>query len=150
VSAQIERPFGDRRLVLQSVIGAVGATPDVPPQEHIFLGGPTTGPGYAFHQFVGTFGASQRVEWRTPVPFVSIPLGRFGRAPATATLAPFVQGVYVNHAAPFARRAQGWYPSLGVGALILYDALRIDVARGLRDARWTFSLDVMRDLWGIL
>jgi hypothetical protein len=84
------------------------------------------------------------------VPFVSIPLGRFGHTPATITLAPFLQAVYINDAAPFAARTQGWYPAVGVGALILYDALRVDVARGLRDGRWTFSLDVMRDLWRIL
>jgi hypothetical protein len=28
--------------------------------------------------------------------------------------------------------------------------LRVDVARGLRDGRWTFSLDVGRTLWAVL
>jgi hypothetical protein len=44
----------------------------------------------------------------------------------------------------------GWYPSVGIGALSFFDLFRIDVARGLRDGRWTFSADVGRDLWGIL
>jgi hypothetical protein len=45
---------------------------------------------------------------------------------------------------------RGWYPSVGVGVLMLYDLLRVDVARGLRDGRWTFGLDVSREFWGIL
>ncbi len=44
----------------------------------------------------------------------------------------------------------GWYPSVGVGVLSLFDLLRIDLARGLRDGRWTFGLDVSRDFWSIL
>jgi len=44
----------------------------------------------------------------------------------------------------------GWYPSVGIGALVLFDIVRVDVARGLRRGRWTFSLDVTRDLWPIL
>jgi hypothetical protein len=36
----------------------------------------------------------------------------------------------------------GFEPFLGMA--------RFDVARGLRDGRWTFSFDVMRGWWGIL
>jgi hypothetical protein len=39
---------------------------------------------------------------------------------------------------------------VGVGALLFFDIVRIDVARGLRRGGWTFSLDVTRDLWPIL
>jgi hypothetical protein len=28
--------------------------------------------------------------------------------------------------------------------------LRLDVARGLRNGRWTFSLDVAREFWSVL
>jgi hypothetical protein len=45
---------------------------------------------------------------------------------------------------------EGWFPSVGIGALTVFDILRFDVARGLRDGRWTFSVDVGRDFWGIL
>jgi hypothetical protein len=31
-----------------------------------------------------------------------------------------------------------------------FDIIRIDVARGLRRGRWTFSIDAGRDLWSIL
>ncbi len=41
-------------------------------------------------------------------------------------------------------------PSVGLGALSFFDLLRVDVARGLRDGRWTFSIDLSRDFWSIL
>ncbi|HEX6964987.1 MAG TPA: hypothetical protein VF166_04240 [Gemmatimonadaceae bacterium] len=150
LSADIERPVGDERLVLRTALGAVGGSPAAPPQEYIFLGGPTTGPGYDDHAFAARLAASQRIEWRVPVPFVGIPLGRFGRAPASATLAPFVNTIYIARPAPFRASRVGWYPSVGVGALVFFNLLRIDVARGLRDGGWTVSADISRDLWGIL
>jgi hypothetical protein len=90
------------------------------------------------------------VEWRRPVPFPSIPIGRFGNSGDRATLAPFAHVVYVTRPASFQPARNGWYPSLGVGLLTVFDMLRFDVARGLRDGRWTFSFDVSRDFWGIL
>jgi hypothetical protein len=147
---ELQRPIGDDRLVLRTTLGAVSGTPDVPAQDYIFLGGPVTAPGYDYHRFAGTFGASQRIEWRTHVPFVSIVLGPYGRAPGYATLAPYFHTTYISGSAPFAERARGWYPSLGVGAYVLFDLVRFDVARGLRDGRWTFSVDLTRELWGIL
>jgi len=52
--------------------------------------------------------------------------------------------------APGEPARQGWYPALGVGTLVLFDLLRFDVARGLRDGRWTFSVDAARGFWPIL
>ena len=54
----------------------------------IYFGGPVSAPGYEFHQLAGRAGLSQRLEWRLPVPFVALPLGRFGKVPGSATLAP--------------------------------------------------------------
>ncbi|HEX5438086.1 MAG TPA: hypothetical protein VFW98_13050 [Gemmatimonadaceae bacterium] len=150
ISADIERAVGAQRLVLRSVLGAVAGSPAAPPQEYIFLGGPTTGPGYGAHEFAARLAASQRVEWRVRVPFVPIPLGRFGRAPASATLAPFVNTIYVARSAPFRAARGGWYPSVGLGALFFFDLLRVDVARGVRDGRWSVSFDIAREFWGIL
>ena len=148
--AELQRPIGDDRLVLRTTLGAVNGTPDVPAQDYVFLGGPITGPGYDFHRFAGTFGASQRIEWRTHVPFIPLSLGPYGRAPGSATLAPYFHTVYVSGSAPFAERAKGWYPSVGLGMYVLFDLLRFDVARGLRGGRWSFSVDLTRDIWGIL
>ncbi len=169
--ANLERPFGANRLVLKLTAAALGdedvlypllspqdGMPDVvleplaplQPQHLVYLGGPVTGPGYGFHQFAGTSGGSARVEWQTPIPFPSISLGRFGHAPARMTLAPYVSAVAINGGAATTRRGHGFYPSVGLGALTLFDMLRVDVARGLRDGRWTMSIDVNRDFWPVL
>ncbi|MGZ8457054.1 MAG: hypothetical protein ACXWZ4_10690, partial [Gemmatirosa sp.] len=89
-------------------------------------------------------------EWRTPVPFPSISLGRYGRSPARATLAPFAHAVYLARPSEGRSGQGGWSPSLGAGAYVFFDLLRLDVARGLRDGRWTFSVDVTRDFWRVL
>jgi hypothetical protein len=133
LSAQVTRPFGDRRLVLATT--AAGAAGQVPVQELALFGGPVTAPGFDFHRLAGRAGASQRVEWQTPVPFPSVSLGRYGRSPATLTLAPYAHAAAVwrpEAARPGARPAGGGaYPSVGLGAIGFFDLLRVDVARGL-------------------
>ena len=146
----LERPFGTSRLLLHTIAAGVLSGDAVPAQHLVYLGGPTSGPGYEFHEFVGRGGVSQRIEWRFLAPFVPIPLGRYGRVPGTVTLAPFATAVWIDRSAPFKPARQGWYPALGLGALTIFDVLRLDVARGLRDGRWTFSVDVGRDFWSVL
>ncbi len=114
----------------------------VPPQGLIYLGGPVTAPGYEFHSLVGVQAITAHMEWRMRVPFIPVPLGSWGRAPASATLAPFAHAAWVD--------GKGWYPSVGVGLLTVFDLLRFDVARGTRNGRWSFYFDVSRDFWGIL
>jgi hypothetical protein len=145
-----QRPVGTSRLLLHTIAAGVLTGDAVPAQHLVYLGGPTSGPGYEFHEFVGRGGISQRIEWRFLAPFVPIPLGRYGRAPGTITLAPFVTAVWIDRSAVFKSPRQGWYPALGLGALTVFDVLRIDVARGLRGGRWTFSLDIGRDFWSVL
>ena len=148
---RVERPLGAHRLVLRSTLGVVGAgANDPPPQYLVHLGGPISAPGYGYHALRGTVGAGQRIEWRAPVPFPAIRLGRFGTAPGSATLAPFIHLAYIDGQAGLAGTKSGWYPSAGLGALVLFDLVRLDVARGMRDGRWTFSADLMRDLWRVL
>ena len=55
-----------------------------------------------------------------------------------------------NPLALFAPGPSEWHPSIGIGILTLFDLLRFDVARGTRDGRWSFYVDVTRDLWSIL
>jgi hypothetical protein len=146
----LAKPFGSSRLVLHTIAAGVVSPDSVPAQHLVFLGGPSSGPGYTFHEFVGRAGVSQRLEWRFLAPFIPLPLGRFGRAPATITLAPFATAVWIDRSAAFKASRQGWYPSIGLGALTVFDILRLDVARGLRNGRWTFSIDVGRDFWSVL
>jgi hypothetical protein len=149
-SARLERPVGGQRLILETTAAGVAGSRAVPPQELVFLGGTRSAPGFEFHQFAGEFGGGQRVELQLPVPFVSFPVGRYGRSPASATLAPYLHGAYIGGTAPFSQSGDGFYPSAGVGFEIFFNLIRFDVARGLRDGRWTFSVDVARTFWGIL
>lgn len=154
-----EKPMGKGRVVSRTMAAWVSGGEALPPQHLVFLGGPTTGPGYEFHQFAARAGVAQRIEAQFPVPFVSFPLGRYGKTPASVTLAPFVNAMWVDRvtSARIPRRLEilapernGWHPSVGIGALSVFDLVRFDVARGLRDGRWTFNVDVSRDFWGIL
>jgi hypothetical protein len=148
----VEGAFGDHhRLVASTSVGAVDAgRNDVPAQYLVYLGGPVSAPGYDYHHFAGEVAAGQRLEWRMLVPFVPVSLGRFGTAPGAATIAPYVHVAYVGRPASIRGSESGWFPSLGVGTLMLFDLVRFDVARGLRDGRWTFSVDLTRDLWPVL
>ena len=146
----LQKPFGSSRLLFHTIAVGIFSNDTVPAQHLVYLGGPTTGPGYDFHEFVGRGGVSQRIEYRFLAPFLPIPLGRFGRAPGTVTLAPFAAGVWIDRSVAFKTPRQGWYPSIGLGALTVFEVLRLDVARGLRDGRWTFSADIGRDFWSVL
>jgi hypothetical protein len=86
-------------------------------------------------------------------------LGRFGRTPAEAKLAPFANAVVLRtldtrgaspSLGPLSPNSTNLYPSVGVGILGFFDLLRFEVGRGLRDGRWTFSVDVTRDIWSVL
>jgi hypothetical protein len=136
------RRFSGGQLALSLLAAGLSNADGAPPQSLIYLGGPVSAPGYDFHSLAGARAVAAHAEWRVRVPFVPVPLGSWGRAPATATLAPFVHGAWVD--------GRGWYPSVGVGALTVFDLLRFDVARGTRDGRWSFYFDVSRDFWGIL
>ena len=150
-SVWVERPYEAGRLALLGAAGTVGGTNGVPSQERILFGGPVSAPGYALHELSAAYAATSRVEWRTKVPAPALSLGRFGRIPGEATLAPFAQ-------ATFSRRAlrsdvahpTGIYPSLGIAVQPLFDLLRIQLARGLRNGGWSLNVDVSRDFWGIL
>jgi hypothetical protein len=146
----LQRPFGSSRLLLHTIAAGVFAGDSVPIQHLVSFGGPTSAPGYDFHQFVGRGGVSQRIEWRFDVPFFPIPLGRYGTAPGSITLAPYATAIWIDRTAAFKPPRQGWFPSLGLGALTVFDVLRLDVARGFRGGRWTFSVDIGRDFWSVL
>jgi hypothetical protein len=151
-SAEIDRPIGRDRLVTRTTAAFVSRGP-IPIQDAVYLGGPVTGPGYDYHAFVGGLAGSEHIEWQFPIPAPALTLGRYGTTPHAVTLAPFAHVVYLDRPDPIPLRTsmthEGWYPSVGLGLLALWDVMRFDVARGLREGRWTFSFDVTRDLWGI-
>jgi len=146
----VQHPFGRNRLVLRTIAsGAVGA--EIPVQYESWLGGPVTLPGMNFHAVRGRAGLSQRIEWQSPVPAPTIPLGRYGRVPGQVMLAPFaVIAVTDGRTSTAVAASRGVYPAVCLCAIGLFNLLRVDVARGLRDGRWLFSVDVARDFWRVL
>jgi len=142
-----ERPFGAGALVASTFGGIANGGP---PQDLLRAGGPVTAPGYSAHQFVSRALVSQRLEWQMPVPFPSIPIGRWGRSPGSAKLAPFGAILLQEQRGEGGHRVAAGYASFGAGVLVFFDLVRFDVARGLRNGRWTFGVDLSRDLWRIL
>ncbi len=147
VTIEASMPAATGVLVTRTFAGGVAGGFAPPPQRLVRIGGPVTGPGFAYHQFAGRAALSQRVEWQRPVPFVPLRLGRFGKVPSILTLAPFAMGLWVD---ADDARTRGWHGAVGVGILSFFDQLRVDVARGGRDGRWTFSVDLSQALWPLL
>ncbi len=150
IDIDIQRPIGRDRLVLRTIAaGNVGSY--IPLEYEAWLGGPVTLPGAGFHAVRGRVGVSQRVEWQHAVPGPSIPLGRYGRVPGQITLAPYAVLGWTDAKTSSARVVpRGFHPAVGVAGIGLFNLLRVDVARGLRDGRWMFSIDLTRDFWRIL
>ena len=147
IEVEASRPVATGTLVTRTFAAGLSGGFAPPPQRLVRLGGPVTGPGFDYHQFVGRAAVSQRLEWQRTIPFVPMRFGRFGRVPSTLTLAPFAMGLWVDgQGAP----THGWHGSVGLGVLAFFDQLRVDVARGGRGGRWTFSVDLSQALWPIL
>lgn len=153
-SLTLERSFGVNSGVIDVFAAAVGGGMSALPQHHVLLGGPVSAPGYRFHELAGRRGGYAHLEWRTPIPFPRISLSRFGRTPATAVLAPYVHAAAVGGRPGLlptdVNASNGMYPSVGIGLMPFFELLRIDVARGLRDGRWMFGIDITRDFWPVL
>ena len=128
-----EWPVAGGSTIVASLLGGVTAGRDLPPQWLQFAGGPWSGPGYGFHEFAGRYIASPRLEWRVPVPFLPVPLGKYGKSPARAQLVPFVQAVVLGACGHRAGRLApgGWRVSRGRPghAALLRPAARGRVAR---------------------
>jgi hypothetical protein len=175
VQANVERPFGRRRLISHTTLAQVVSSVYPAPQELIYLGGPASDPGYDFHSLAARAAVGEHLEWQMPMPFPAFSLGRFGRVPGMGTFAPYIHTVttvrphcqhFADSASPPAVRgpdslAPGdcgvaqtpsrTYPSIGAGFLTPFNLLRIDVARGLGPGgRWMFNIDVSREFWRIL
>jgi hypothetical protein len=158
VEATLEREIGRHRLVSRTALALAGGSNGVPAQEMVYFGGPVSAPGYDYHFLRTTQAVAQHLEWQLPVPFPSFSLGRFGRVPASAVLAPYVHGVetlssecLVVLTGGGCGPGTGLHPAVGVGILSPFSLLRFDVARGFgRGGRWTFNVDVSREFWRIL
>jgi hypothetical protein len=169
--ATLDRPIGDFQISTMTSVARLWQNRDagaiVP--ELVYLGGPVSAPGYDFHSLVSDVGFAEHVELRAPAPFIAFSLGRYGRVPSRATIAPYVHAALIGEPAFACSSAVGgatagafatrpacgvdghFFPSVGAAYLLPFNLVRIDVARGLgRTGRWTFNVDVSRDLWSIL
>ncbi|MDZ7632378.1 MAG: hypothetical protein U5K74_13785 [Gemmatimonadaceae bacterium] len=146
----IQRPIGRDRLVLRTIAAGLVGPRTLPVQYETWFGGPVTLPGYDFHSVRGRAGVSQRIEWQHAVPGPAIPLGRYGKVPGEIVLAPFTVVAWSDGRTRTGAMSGSVRPAIGLGAIGLFNLLRLDVARGLRDGRWMFSADVTRDFWRIL
>jgi hypothetical protein len=149
-SIELNRSLGQGRIMLRAVGGAVSGEGPIPAQDNLFAGGPVTAPGYSFHSFVGERLVSLRGDVQIPVPFVPVPLGRWGRIPGRASVVPLASVTYLAKSAEFRPQSSGWYPSVGLGLLAFFELVRFDVARGTRNGRWMFNVDLSRDFWRIM
>lgn len=151
VDLETSLPIGRGRLVTRTLASQVEAVSSIAPgptsQDLVVFGGPLTGPGLGFHALAGRRAVSQRLEWQSRIPFIPINLGRFGRVPSSLVLAPYVHAVWLDRPS---QGESGWHPAIGLGTIGLFEVLRLDVARGLRDGRWMFSLDIAREFWPVL
>jgi len=163
--AGLETPIGSRmRLVTSGMLAGVHAssTAPMPILDFVYLGGPVSAPGYDYHSSVGSLGYYAHVELHVPAPFPAFSLGRYGRVPGQATLAPFFHVAGARNGIGRCATFDGgvgsgcvlpndFMPAFGAGYLTPFDLVRIDVAKGVgRNGRWTFAIDVTRDFWSIL
>ncbi len=144
----VMRGRGGSELTVQGSAGA--ALGDVPRQQLYLLGGRGTVPGYAFRAYGGDRFATAQATYAAELfrPFVR---GRVfaaaGWAGQSGTLDPFQGGVV----RPPLNLRTGEMFSVGAGVGLLFDILRIDVARGLGDGgRWEVIVEANPSFWDFL
>lgn len=129
-----------------SALGVATTAGMIPRQSLALFGGPVSAPGYATRSLQGRAGVSARLEWRHEVASLPLTLGRLGTSRVGLALAPYA-GIARTSAATDA----DWHPSFGLGIVTLYDALRVDVARGAgTTGEWMVRVDFGRAFWPIL
>lgn len=138
------RERAEQVLRLSLFAGAGGSSREVPPQALVYLGGPVSGPGYPYHGLRAEVGMSLHAEYGFEIPFLSLPLARYGKSPGNARLLPYVHAMGIAEPSSESLASSGFYPSLGIALEFFFDLVRVEAARGLRGnaARWTFSIDL--------
>jgi len=142
-------PLGVTRALLRLQGGVASA--DLPPHRAFVLGGRGTLLGDDFRAWGGRRMALVHVEWRVPVPFVSIAVGPYARTPRTAVLAPFVAAGWADRPVPGTPWAAtpGARTTIGL-ALEWLGVFRIEAGVGTQSRRLRCAVDLTRDFWGIL
>jgi hypothetical protein len=141
-------PLGGSRLLTRVQFGL--ASEAVPPHRAFVMGGRGTLLGDEFRDWGGRRAALVHVEWRTPVPFISLRAGP-ARTPGTLTLAPYAAVGWAARPIPLTswRATPGTRVTLGLGAEWL-GLFRLEAGYGLQARQMHVSFDVTRDFWDIL
>src|SRR5690606_22998670 len=138
------RRSAGRRAEVRGRVSA-GLAFGAPPAQRLFLvGGPGTLPGYRYRGFIGDRYVLADVEASHALigPWVRLrAIGALGWADVDAASIPAGWDV-----AP----TGGLRTAVGAGFGLIYDILRIDLARGLNDGRWQVILSVRPDLHDFL
>jgi hypothetical protein len=142
-------PIGGTRLFVHAQGGAASA--GLPPHRAFVLGGRGTLLGEEFRRFGGARMALARLEWRIPVPFVSLGVGPYTRTPRQLTVAPYVAAGWASR--PVAGAPGIATPQIRVTPGLAFEWLgvfRFEAGLATETRRVGFAFDVTRDLWSIL
>jgi hypothetical protein len=151
----LRRQTLDRRTIAR-VRAAGGVALGSPASQHLFLlGGRETLPGYGYRSFVGDAFALADFEVTREIAAPWLGLRVLGSAGWAGWLDRDQPPGSPAAAAPArvtwnTRETSGIRPSLGVGASVLYNMLRLDLVRGLDGGEWQFLVSLTPGLWGIL
>ena len=142
-------PAGSTRLLLRGQGGLASA--GLPAHRAFVLGGRGTLLGDDYRRWGGRRMALLHLEWRMPVPFVSLGVGPYARTPRTLTVAPYVAVGWA--AGPPAGTPWTATPGTRVTVGLAFEWLgvfRWEAGFGTTTHRVGFAFDVTRDFWGIL
>jgi len=142
-------PAGATRLLLRAQGGVASA--DLPAHRALVLGGRGTLLGDDFRSWGGRRMVLLHLEWRVPVPFVSLGVGPYARTPRTITVAPYVALGWA--AAPVTSTPWAATPGTRITLGLAFEWLgvfRWEAGYGTATHRLGFAFDVTRDFWGIL
>jgi hypothetical protein len=142
-------PAGATRLLLRAQGGVASA--DLPAHRAFVLGGRGTLLGEEFRRWGGRRMAVLHLEWRAPVPFLSLGVGPYARTPRTLTVAPYVALGWA--ARPVAGTPWAATPGTRITLGLAFEWLgvfRWEAGYGTAAHRVGLAFDVARDFWGIL
>jgi hypothetical protein len=142
-------PARATRVLVRAAGGIASAA--LPAHRAFVLGGRGTLLGDPFRHWGGARMALLHVEWRVPVPFLSVGVGPYAHTPRTLTVAPYVALGSAGRpvaGTPWAASA-GLRTTLGL-AVEWLGVLRCEVGFGTATHQVGLAFDVTRDFWAIL
>jgi hypothetical protein len=142
-------PLGATRMLVRAQGGV--ASNNLPAHRAFVLGGRGTLLGDDFRQWGGRRMALAHVEWRVPVPFLSLAVGPYTRTPRSLIIAPFAAAGWSDRpivATPW-EATRGARVTIGL-AVEWLGAFRLEAGIGAQSHQAGFAFDVTRDFWDIL